>query len=191
MLTNEQKVRFASLRVEIIDIHILTCLYVKKLNRLGYLFKNQTRYYLYEEFIALRYMENGIILHLTNLDDDSSNFSFREIRKEFNKSIKQKEILHDLNNKFGSYRAKVNKMKIKHRNKRIAHLNYTEELDFDIFLNFDSYLKPLIIEANELGDLIWGEKIQWKLKLGSHEKVLDFREMFEHLKVDFGSQKEF
>jgi hypothetical protein len=191
MLTDKQKEKFLSLRVEIIDLNILSCFYVRKINRLGYLFQHSTRHYMLEEFTALRYMENGLILHLTNLDDDSSSYSFRKVLKEVNSSIKDQKILREFKSKLDSYRQNVNGLKNKHRNLRIAHLNYLEDLNIDEFLNFDAYLKPLIKQANEIGDYIWGEKIRYLFKLGSLEGVLDFREIFEELKFDINAQREF
>ena len=191
MLTEEQKNKFASLRVEIIDLNILSCFYVRKINRVGYFFQHSTRHYMLEEFTALRYMENGIILHLTNLDDDSSIFSFRKIQKEINRSLQNQHKIQEFKKKLDSYRKKVNTIKVKHRNNRIAHLNSLTDLNFDEFLNFDTYLKPLIVQANEIGDFIWGKKIICKFKLGSLEGVLDFREIFDKLKFDINAQKEF
>jgi hypothetical protein len=191
MLSNEQKEDFSSLRVEIIDLNMLACFYVRKINRLGYLFQKSTRHFMLEEFTALRYMENGIILHLTNLDDDNSSFSFRQILKATNKTIKDQKQIRALKKKLDSYRQKVNNLKTKHRNKRIAHLNYLTDLNFDEFLNFDNYIKPLISEALELADFIWGERIEYRFKLGTLDGTLNFREIFEGLRYDITSQKEF
>jgi hypothetical protein len=191
MLTKSQKDKFLSLRVELIDLNILACFYIRKINRLGYLLQNSTRYYLLEEFIALRYMENGLILHLTNLDDDSSKFSFRKILKEINKTITNQKLIKQLNNSFDSFRKNVNQLKVQHRNKRIAHLNFLKDLNFDEFINFDKIIKPLIAEANEIGDFLWGEKIEYKFKLGTYEGISNFREIFETLETDFYGQKDF
>lgn len=191
MLTKEQKKEFSSLKVELIDLNILACLYIRKLNRIGYLFQNSTRHFMLEELTALRYMENGIILHLTNLDDDVSTYSFRQILKATNKTYKDQTGIKELKKKFDTYRKNINVLKVKHRNARIAHLNYLEDLNIDVFLNFDSYLKPLIAEANEIGDFIFGEEIVYKFKLGTYEGILNFREIFENLKFDRNGQKEF
>ncbi|WP_372950573.1 hypothetical protein [Mariniphaga sp.] len=191
MLTKSQKDKFSSLRVELIDLNILACFYIRKINRLGYLLQNSTRHYLLEEFISLRYMENGLILHLTNLDDSSSNFSFRKILKETNKTITNQKLVRQLNISFDSFRKNVNHLKVQHRIKRIAHLNFSEDLNFDEFLNFDKIIKPLIAEANEIGDFLWGEKIEYKFKLGTYEGVLNFREIFETLETNFYGQKDF
>ncbi|GAB3002847.1 hypothetical protein GCM10027284_20830 [Cyclobacterium sediminis] len=191
MLTAEQKKEFSSLRVEIIDLTILACFYIRKLNRLGYLFQKTTRHYILEEFNALRYMENGLILHLTNLDDDSSFYSFRKILKATNTTIKDQKALKVLRKDFELFRKNINTLKVQHRNKRIAHLNYSHDLNIDEFLNFDELIKPLIIQANEIGDKLWGEKIEYKFKLGTCEGILNFREIFEKLETDLNGQKEF
>lgn len=191
MLTEEQKKDFSSLRVELIDLNILAYFYIRKLNRTGYLFQNSTRHFMLEEFTALRYMENGLILHLTNLDDDSSTYSFRKILKATNKTYKDQKGIKDLKKKFETYRKNINGLKVKHRNIRIAHLNYLEDLNMDEFLNFDNYLKPIISEANEIGDLIFGEKVVYRFKLGTYEGILNFREIFETLKFDVNGQREF
>lgn len=191
MLTPHQKKDFSSLRVELIDLTILACFYIRKLNRLGFLFQKTSRHYILEEFIALRYMENGLILHLTNLDDDSSTFSFRRILKATNGTITDQKVIKRLKSDFESFRKNVNNLKVQHRNNRIAHLNYTKDLNIDEFLNFDLLIKPLIVQANEIGDKLWGEKIEYKFKLGTYEGILNFRETFEELKTDLNGQKEF
>lgn len=150
MLNKEQKDQFSSLRVELIDLNILACFYIRKLNRLGYLFQKTTRHYVLEEFTSLRYMENGLILHLTNLDDDSSTFSFRKILKATNKTIIDQGAIKELKSDFDSFRRNVNYLKVQHRNNRIAHLNYSKDLNIDEFLNFDKLIKPLIDEANRI-----------------------------------------
>jgi hypothetical protein len=191
MLTDEQKNKFLSLRVEIIDINILAHSFVRKLNRFSYLFQKSTRHHVFEEFVSLRYMENGLILHLTNLDDDSSNFSFRGVSKEINKSPQDQKQLRLFNKRSKTYTQDINKLKTTHRNFRIAHLNYDEELPLDKFLDFDKELYPLIKSANLIGDFVWGTKINYSFNLGSHEKILDFRNLTENLKVNFSEEKGF
>lgn len=191
MLTDEQKKTFSSLRVEIIDINILAHLFVRKLNRFGYLFQKSTRHHIFEEFVSLRYMENGLILHLTNLDDDDSTFSFRSVSKEIHKSLQDQNQLRKFNGLLKTYRRDINKLKNAHRNRRIAHLNYDEDLPLDQFLPFDKELYPLIKSANLIGDFVWGTKINYSFNLGSYEKVLDFRNLTENLKVNVSEEKGF
>lgn len=191
MLTDEQKIEFSSLRVEIIDLNILSHFFIRKRNRLGYLFQNSTRHHIFEELVALRYMENGLILHITNLDDESAKFSFRSATKSLNKSIKDQQQRDHLNKTLKKFRIDLNNLKNKHRNNRIAHLNYCEDLNLDEFLNFDKELYPLIKLANIIGDLIWGDRITYLFKLGEFEEVLDFRKLTENLVVNLGKEKGF
>lgn len=191
MLTNYQKEKFSSLRVEIIDMNILVHLFIRKINRFTFLFKNTTRHHIFEEFVALRYMENGLILHLTNLDDDSSEYSFRSAIKELNRTIKDQKQRDDFNKLLKEYRRNLGNLKNNHRNRRIAHLNYSKDLSFDEFLNFDKEIYPLIKTVNSIGDTIWGEKIAYRFNLGKNEGELDFRKLNEELKIDFNDEEDF
>jgi hypothetical protein len=157
MLTDEQKKYFYLLRVEIIDINILAHCFVRKFNRFGYLFQKSTRHHIFEEFVSLRYMENGLIIHLTKLDDEDAKFSFRRVFKEINKSRPDPNQLRRFKKLLKTYRDDIKKLKTA-RNYRIAHLNYYEELPLDKFLNFDKELYPLIKSANLMGDFVWVRK---------------------------------
>lgn len=95
-----------------------------------------------------------------------------------------------LKNKITSYRNNVNNLKNNHRNKRIAHINSIEFPDLLEFLDFENIIKPLLKEANELADFIWGEEISVKFKLGSQEGILDFRHQITNLSIDFNKIKE-
>lgn len=191
-LNQSQKDEFASLRVEILDLNVAAHFFIRKINRLGYIWQKTTRQFCLEEFIALRYLENGIILHLSNLDDDNSLYSFRAAQKSFNKanSNKTKDI-KQLNEMLKTYRKNLNELKVFHRNHRIAHLNYNTDLRFDEFLKFDKQLLPLILEANGIADQFWGEKIKVHFMLGSLEGNLDFRKDTENLKIDINAVKGF
>ncbi len=174
------------MRYEIIDLNQSSYFYVRKINRLGYVFKETGREFMLEELIAIRYLENGIILHLTNLDDDNSKYSFRSAQKLINKSklVTDQSILKRLKNQVDSYRKNVNNLKNQYRNERIAHINSLKFPELTEFLSFEKILKPLIQEANELADFIFGEEINIKFKLGSYEGVLDFREQQKKLSIN-------
>lgn len=191
MLKEEQRENFSSMRVEIIDINILTHSFTRKINRFVYLFQNTTRHHIFEEYIALRYMENGLILHLVNLDDDKSSFSFRAIFKELNRVKNDQIKLKKLNELLKTYRSNLQKLKNSHRNYRIAHLNYTTDLNLDEFLNFEIDLYPIIKEANLIADYMWGSKINYGFKLGSIEGILNFRELTENIKINTSLEKGF
>ncbi|WP_111307024.1 hypothetical protein [Confluentibacter sediminis] len=189
MLNEKEKEKFISMKVEIINLNILASCYIRKLNRIIYLWQKTTREFVFEEYTSMRYMENGIILHLTNLDDQSSNYSFRAIYKELNKSSINQKKIKLLNDKLKKFRQKINHIKVNHRIDRIAHLNYDSSPNLDDFFDFDNCLRPLIFQANEIADLLWGVKVNYKFNLGKHEGILDFREIAEKKKVDLDSQK--
>lgn len=191
MLSEKQLIDFISLRVELIDLNIAAHFFIRKVNRFNFLYKKTTRHYILEELTALRYLENGIILHLTNLDDDSSNYSFREATKQINKTVKDQKVIQNLTRRLSDYRKGINSIKVNHRNSRIAHANSDYDLDFDKFLDFRTELKPLIIMANELGDLILGERLNTFFKLGSLEGSIYFRDIVETSTIDLDKQKGF
>jgi len=194
MLSEKQKEYFTSLRVEIIDLDISTSFFIRKINRFAYLWRETSRAFILEELTALRYLENGIIMHLTNLDDDkkNSNYSFRAAAIEFNNTNstnrKAIELLHET---LKTFRKNIKELKEGHRNKRIAHLNYSAELGIDEFLNFDKILLPHIVEANRIADMLWGEKINVVFNLGSWEGKLDFKTDISNLKMDVTANKNF
>ena len=155
------------------------------MNALFATLKNIGREKFLEELIALRYLENGIILHLTNLDDDSSIYSFRSARKFINsgKIVLEQKQIKSFNKMIDEYRANVNNLKTKHRNSRIAHINSLEFPDQLEFLHFEKIIKSLVKSANKIADFIWGEEINVKFKLGSMEGILDFRSLLDGLEV--------
>lgn len=193
MISEKLQKEYTGLRFEIIDLNQTSYFFIRKINRMMYIMQSTTREFLLEEFFSLRYLENGIILHLTNLDDDSSKYSFRKARRfiEKNNIITDQEYLRTLKNKIDSYRQSVNHLKTAHRNLRIAHINSLDFPKIDEFINFEKKIKPLIIEANLIADYIWGEEIQVKFKLGSLEGTLNFRDAINNLKVDYSKNKEF
>lgn len=194
MLSEQQKIEFTSLRVEIIDLDMCASFFIRKANRFAHLWHSTSRAFIIEELTALRYLENGIILHLTNLDDDktSSDYSFRAAAKEFNKTnSRNKKAIDALNETLKDYRKLINELKVNHRNERIAHLNHDKELSIDQFLNFAKMLLPPIVEANRIADMLWGEKINVVYNLGSWEGKLDFKTNIANLKMDINATNNF
>ncbi len=94
-----------------------------------------------------------------------------------------------LNKLLSVFRQDLNNLKSNHRSVRLAHLNDHVEMELDQFLNFEKNIYPPIKQANEIGDLIWGEKIVYGFKLGKWEGTLDFRKLTEDLKVDVTKEK--
>lgn len=193
MISERLQEEFTRMRFEIIDLNQSCYFFIRKMNRMLHVMQKTTREFMLEEFFALRYLENGIILHLTNLDDESSKYSFQNAQKYINKNniITNQVYLKQLKEKIKSYRQSVNKLKTAHRNLRIAHINSLDFPEIDEFMNFEKRLKPLIVEANNIADYIWGEEIEVKFKLGSLEGILNFRNAINDLKVDYSKNKDF
>lgn len=187
MYTEELKEEFSGIRIELVDLNTSTYFYVTKANRFQYLFQKTTRKFIIEEFTSLRYLENGIILHLTKLDDEKAEYSFQAILKKLNKLPVDQKKLKLITKKIKQYRQKINFLKNEHRNLRIAHLNTLDYPEIDDFLHFEKKLKPLILEANEIGDFLFNKKLGYKFKLGSIEGYLDYRQPLEEMEIDFKS----
>ena len=66
-------------------------------------------------------------------------------------------------------------------------MNSGEELGMDQFLSFKNVLLPIILEANRIADMLWGEKINVIFDLGSWEGKLDFKSNIADLKLDINS----
>lgn len=120
MYTEELKKDFSGIRIELVDLNTSTYFYVTKANRFQYLFQNTTRKFVIEELTSLRYLENGIILHLTKLDDEKAKYSFHTILKKINKLPVDQKKIKLLTKKVKQYRQKINFLKNEHRNIRIA-----------------------------------------------------------------------
>jgi hypothetical protein len=191
MLKEELKKELIGIQIEIIDLNQTVFFFLRKVNRLAHIFRTTTRTYVLEEFQALRYLENGIILHLTKLDDDNSSHSFRKAKKLLNKIKTDKKELTVFQTKLDLYRKNLSDLKNNHRNMRIAHINSTEYPNIDEFLDFNKKLRPLLEQANEIADLLWGKRINVKFRLGSMEGVLDFRKENESLEFDVNKSEGF
>ncbi|KOF02296.1 hypothetical protein OB69_12785 [Roseivirga seohaensis subsp. aquiponti] len=191
MVGNKLKEQLQGIRFEVIDLNQAAYFFIRKMNRFEYILQKTSREFVLEELYALRYLENGLILHLTKLDDDNSIFSFRAVLKELNRSSDNPAFLKLMTKMLKDFRQKINKIKIKHRNARIAHITTLEYPNLDEFLDFNNYLKPLIEFANTIADAFLGEQIQNKFKLGTMEGTLDFRESFKSLRMDLSSNKDF
>ncbi len=187
MLNAQQKEEFASLRVEVLDLDVCVNFFIRKSNRFAYLWRETSRAYILEELTALRYLENGVILHLMNLDDDNSKYSFRSAAVAFNKTCKDQKVIRELKEDLKTYRKNLNRLKVEYRNHRIAHLNYDDDLRFDQFLPFESILLPIVLEANEIAEKLWGEPIRVVFDLGSWEGKLDFKKNLAGLKRDINA----
>lgn len=149
--------------------------YVRKIDNLGNRIQNESREFLLEEVTALRHLSNGIILHLCNLDDNSSKWSMRSLRKElekmptFKNSRKASDLLSD-------YRNALQKFKTKHRNLFIAHRNGEHYPDPFSFPDYRTEFKELIAAALSALECLWGSELKFGFHLGSRDATINFRE---------------
>lgn len=135
----------------------------------------ETREYLLEEVTALRLMCNEIIVQLCKLDDDNGKWTLRKLKKESIKHIKDQKLIGRLNNLETAYRSSINILKTKHRNAYIAHRNADEYPDPFELHDFRSDLSPLICDALEFFEALWGHSVYFGFKLGSMEVEIDLK----------------
>lgn len=179
MLTDDLKLKYHPLKNEIIDMNISMYFLSDKVKQFKKAMEVDRELMLFV-MTSFHYFENGLIIHLTNLDDESSSEkSFHDARKDLERINCDKEKLKKLKKEMKNFRDSVNFLKTKYRNKRIAHLNHDSVLDIsemDEFISANVF-KPLVDKANEIGDLIWGDEIRALFKMGgiSFEGHLDFR----------------
>lgn len=180
MLNDELKEKYAPLRNEIVDMNISMYFLTDKAKHLKAALQTDRELMLLV-LTSFRYFENGLIMHLTNLDDEkSSEKCFHDARKDLERIKCDAKKLKKVKKDIKAFRKAINPLKTEHRNIRIAHLNLESRediLELDEFMLVDE-LKSLVDKANEIGDALWGKKIQVLFKMGgiSTEGHLDFRE---------------
>lgn len=185
MYNETLKNEFAGIRIELVDLNSCTYFYLTKTNRFAHILKETSRKFIIEELTALRYFENGIILHLTKLDDEKAKYSFQTILKKLNKISVDQSKLIELKGLVKQYRKDINFLKNQHRNMRIAHSNSLKYPEIDDFLHYENLLKPLILNANNIGDFLFDKKLGYKFKLGTLEGSLNYRKEIEEMVIDF------
>jgi len=179
MLPEELRKSFKPLRNELNEMNMSWYFLTQKSKLINDSFREGRELMLFS-FVALGYLENGLVLHLTSLDDEkNSDFSFHSARKELEKINCDAVKLKDLKKSIADFRKEANFLKTKHRNIRIAHINHKSLVDIkelDDFMEID-VLQNLVSKANDIGDLLFGEEIRPLFKMGgiTNEGHLDFR----------------
>jgi AbiU2 len=166
---------FAPVKSEMYQLLLCAFCYEQKLKNLGERLKKESRAFLLEEMTALRYLSNGIVLHLCNLDDDVSNWSLRSLRKAVAKLPGTQETVTTSNELLKQYRSALNKLKTKHRNEFIAHRNADEYPDPFELPDYRTSFKDLIQLALLTLECLWGAKIEFGFHLGSRDRTIDFK----------------
>jgi hypothetical protein len=169
------KMTFAPVKSEMYQLLLCAFCYNQKFKNLGERLQKESRTFLLEEMTALRYLSNGIILHLCNLDDDSSKWSLRSLRKAVAKLPGSQEAVAKSNDLLKQYRAALNRLKTKHRNEFIAHRNADEYPDPFELPDYRAGFKDLIQIAVLTLECLWGAKMGFGFRLGSMERMIDFK----------------
>lgn len=131
-----------------------------------------TRLDLTRRWITLRVLENDLIMRLCRLDDDSkTNHSLREALRSVRNEMPNNQAAR-LDKHLKGYRRLINPLKTKSRNYFIAHLDKAAEAPFDPKGGLE---EPIELAIN-IADEIAGAPLQYILKVGSQERVLNLKE---------------
>ncbi|MBB6328401.1 hypothetical protein FHS59_004044 [Algoriphagus iocasae] len=178
MLTSDLKEKYHPLKIEVIDSNVSMHFLKTKMQYFEDSLKISRDHMLFV-IISWRYIENGLIMHLTNLDDERSSQSFHSARKDLERINSDPTKLKKLKTKIKVFRQEIRFLKNDHRNIRIAHINHRKIEDIPEMYDFIelSKLNSLVKMANEIGDMLWGQEIKALFKMGSiyTEGYLDFR----------------
>jgi len=178
MLTETLKNDFIPLKGEMYQLFLSLYSYQSKFDSLSKRFAESSRYFILEEITALRAISNELIMQLCKLDEDKSKVSFHAAKKAINRLSAPKNDKNKLNESIKSFRASINTIKTKHRNRYIAHLTedgYPDPFDLpDLKADFHG----LVTEAYRVFVLIWGAEVTFGFKVGSQERFLSFNEEF-------------
>lgn len=76
-----------------------------------------------EKLVIIEALGRDVALRLTKLDDDQSGtWSFRDAKKLLNEELNNQGHIKTINEAVKDFRSTINTLKVKHRNKYIAHL---------------------------------------------------------------------
>ncbi len=179
MFTETLKNDFIPLKGEMYQLCLSLYSYRQKIDSLGERLGKSSRFFLLEEITALRAISNELIMQLCKLDEDKSKVSFHAAKKAIGKLSAPEDQKKRLNESIKKFRASINAIKTKHRNRYIAHLTedgYPDPFDLP---DFKTDFHDLILEAYRVFVLIWGAEVRFGFKVGSKEPFLSFNEEFE------------
>lgn len=174
-MTQLDKETFYPVKSEMYQLLLCAFAYERKLKNLGERLPLESRAFLLEETTALRHLSNGIILHLCNLDDESSRWSLRSLRKAVAKLSGTQNTIARCNELLKEYRTELNRLKTKHRNQFIAHRNLDEYPDPFALPDYQRNFHQLTQLALSTLECLWGANINFGFRLGSQDPTLDFK----------------
>lgn len=174
-MLESHKEKFTPVKDEMYQLLLAAYCYKRKVEHLAERLRTQSRQFLLEEMIALRLISNEIVLHLCKLDDDDGTWTLRSLKKEVAKHTRDQSETERVNVLAKKYRSEINTFKVKHRNAYIAHRNADDYPSLMQIPDFQLDFQHLIAGALELFETLWGAKVSFGFKLGSHEERLDFK----------------
>ncbi|WP_287880933.1 hypothetical protein [Aquitalea sp.] len=169
------KALFTPVKSEMYQLLLAAYCYEKKLDNLGERLKSEPRAFLLEEITSLRHLSNGMILHICNLDDESSAWSIRAMTKSMGKMKEYAKRTKECSDLLKRYRAQINEFKTKYRNQFIAHRNgeyYPEPFDLP---DYRTEFREIIQTALSALQCIWGSTLEFGFHLGSSDPTIDFK----------------
>lgn len=174
-MNEELKRHFSPVQSEMYQLLLCAFCYQEKVNNIEDRLRTSSRRFLLEEVIALRHLSNGIILHLCNLDDESSDWSLRSISKKLGKLSETARVAKEGSDILRTYRANINSFKTKHRNEFIAHRNGTEYPDLFQLPDYRREFQELIQLALSALECFWGSNMDFGFSLGSNDPKIVFK----------------
>ncbi|MBG7622088.1 hypothetical protein I5R65_21660 [Herbaspirillum sp. AP02] len=174
-MDEQLKRKFSPVKDEMYQLLLSAYCYKRKVEHLSERLKSESREFLLEEATALRHLSNGMILHICNLDDDSSAWSMRAMTKDLGKTKQFAERARDCSDILKKYRAQINGFKTKYRNQFIAHRNGEDYPNPFNLPDYRTEFREIIQTGLSALEQIWGNPLEFGFDLGSREPTIDFK----------------
>ena len=120
---------------------------------------------LVDRLIALKAIENDILIRVCKLDDKTKGVhSFPKALNEIGETHVNKNLIHD---KVAQFSQLISKVKLDRRHIKLAHLKIgVEDNDYDVRYDFSPVIKAIV----EVIDLMNIDKVNYKWSDGRYEK---------------------
>lgn len=174
-MEDQLKRQFTPVKSELYQLLLSAYFYERKFEHLGERLKRESREFLLEEATSLRHLANGIILHICNLDDDSSAWSMRAMTKALGKKSVYAQRAKEWSETLKRYRAQINEFKTKHRNEYIAHRSGARYPGLFDLPDYRTEFREIIKTALAAFQGIWGRTLNFGFRLGARDRYIDFK----------------
>lgn len=176
-MSKDHQETFYLLQDEIYRLFLSAYAYQNKLENFENRIKDKSREFVLEEVTSLRLISNQLILQICRLDDrGSGKWTFHELKKEIFSKPGDESHKKAINKKLKQFRSDINDLKVKHRNKYIAHRYSDDYPEMFEIPDLRSDFLPVIEDAVHIFEMLWGDEVSFGFKLGSLEGIIDFKE---------------